>query len=650
MKKRIFLALTAAALLTGCSAGDFWKVSKKEIKRSSEEETTAEETTAENTDLPPAEPVVDSHTRHIDITRQKNARYWKRTSHVPEYEMRGFGTIKEMDDSIFLVLSVSEKNLLVAPEIEGGKASIVFQIDDVRFVYSVTVNDDIVKLGIYDMASGENFVIENDTDQKNYPYHPLCVSGDYLILYSNDDSTGGNISYFRFDLDNYKMEDYSSIYLSRDGQSPSAGFSPDGKKAAEISSAIEADGLYNHTVTLFSLETGEKIEEFVIGAPKKHPVFSLEFHGNDSVYVYAGNDEGGWDDLYIIDLWLGDGIEWIDNRQEEYPEVKELNIAKPDETDSAYNSQLVYFGNDGCYYNSQWLDADGRIRYSMMFDNGSGTPAYIEGAGNMYWYYIRDGILYGTSYSYVSEGCQYICKLENNTVEKIAAVPENVGQVTFTPDYIYYTLTYTDNKDQIDLYRMDYSGKKRKRVFTLDGAAYGRTIRIIGSKIYYYCYDWDAPAEYQNTYGIYDMETDEHIKLKDGMIGRINGGYMYYLTEQGDLMRMDLDDYNIERVCENVRDYDFQEDSIIYTMMNVDAPKSCLYRLDDNGSTKMFSMEDIPGFKSGDWITGLQCHDDEIILRIKDSDGYASIIGTDQQGGLIREYGEKYKMPNAPKT
>lgn len=650
MKKRIFLTLTAAALLTGCSAGDFWKVSKKEIKRSSEEETTAEETTAENTDLPPAEPVVDSHTRHIDITRQKNARYWKRTSHVPEYEMRGFGTIKEMDDSIFLVLSVSEKNLLVSPEIEGGKASIVFQIDDVRFVYSVTVNDDIVKLGIYDMASGENFVIENDTDQKNYPYHPLCVSGDYLILYSNDDSTGGNISYFRFDLDNYKMEDYSSIYLSCDGQSPSAGFSPDGKKAAEISSAIEADGLYNHTVTLFSLETGEKIEEFVIGAPKKHPVFSLEFHGNDSVYVYAGNDEGGWDDLYIIDLWLGDGIEWIDNRQEEYPEVKELNIAKPEETDSAYNSQLVYFGNDGCYYNQPWSDADGYTRNALVYDDGSGNPVHVQDGENIYWSYLSDGILYGTSYSYVSEGFQYICKLENNTVEKIAAVPDNGWRAIFTPDYIYYTLTYTDNKDKIDLYRMDYSGKKRKRVFTLDGTAYCRTIRISGSKIYYYCYDYEAAAEYQNTFGIYDMETDEHIKLKYGIMGRINGRYMYYTTENRDLMRMDLDDYKSERVCKNVRDYDFQEDSIIYTMMNVDSPDSCLYRLDNSGSSKLFSLADIPEFKSGDWIVGVQCHDDEIILRIKDSDGYASIIGTDQQGGLIREYGEKYKMPNAPKT
>ena len=134
MKKRILLTLTAA-LLTGCSAGDFWKVSKKEIKRSSDEETKAEETTAETSTLPPAEPVVDAHTRHIDITRQKNALYWKRTSHISEYKMRGFGTIREVDDSIYLVLSVSEKNLLVAPEIEGGKASIACEIDDVRLLY-----------------------------------------------------------------------------------------------------------------------------------------------------------------------------------------------------------------------------------------------------------------------------------------------------------------------------------------------------------------------------------------------------------------------------------------------------------------------------------------------------------------------------------
>ncbi len=650
MKKRIFLAMTAAALLTGCSAGDFWKVSKKEIKRSTEEETTAEETTAEAATLPLTEPVLDSHTMHVDITRQKNARYWKRKTPKTEYEMRGFGTIREVDDSVFLVLSVSEKNLLVAPEIEGGKVSIVCQIDDVRFVYAVKVNDDIVKLGIYDIASGEDYVIENDTDQKNYHYRPLCVSGDYLILYSNDDSSDGNINYFRFDLDNYKMEDYSSVYLSHEGQSPSAGFSSDGKKAAEISSAIEADGLYNYTVTLFSTETGEKLDEFVIGAPKKHPVFSLEFHGNDNIYVYAGNDEGGWDDLYIIDLWLGDGIEWIDNRQDEYPDVKKLNIAESDETDSMYSSKLVYFVNDGCYYESPWLDADGRIRRSIVFDDGSGTPAYIENAVNIYWSYLKDGNLYGTSLSYFSDDVRYICKLEKDTVEKIAAVPNNGCQVIFTPDYIYYTLTEMDNKDQTDLYRMDYSGKKRKRVLTIGDDLYSRTIKISGSQIYYYYCDYEAAAEYQNAVGIYDMETDEHIKLKDGVMGRINEGYMYYLKENRELMRMNLDDYTIERVCGNVRDYDFQDDSIIYTMWNVDTPNSCLYRLDDNGSTKMFSVSDIPGFKSGDWITGIQRHDDEIILRIRDTDGYASLIGTDRQGGLIREYGEKYIMPDTPKT
>lgn len=659
-KIKAIIILCAAAALTGCSTGDFWKVSREKRKSSSEqEETTAEETTAEETTLSPADPVLDRHTRHIDLISQRNRKYRKKESYKTEYTMKGFGKIKVEDGSIFLELSVSEKELLVAPEIEGGKASIACQIDDIRFVYAVTVDDDIVKLGIYDLDSGENFVVGNDTNDSSYPYRPMCISGDYLILYTEDSSSGGNISYFRFDLDNYKMENYDSIYLSREWKSPSAAFSPDGKKYADISSGIENNGLYEYTVTLFSPDTGEKLNEFVIGSPEKHYDFSLEFRGNDCVYAYAGSNEGGWDDVYVINLWYGDGIVRINNKQEEYPDVKELNIAEPDESDSMDSlNQLIFFGNEGCYYNYRWNDTDDNGNYGYYgigFDDGSGVPVPLEKDGYCIWSYIRDGILYGSYYPYDSVDhnvniAYYVCKCEKNTVEIITGASNSAYACVYTPDHIYYLLS---DEDTNDIYRMDYNGKNRKRILTLDGAGNMRRYMVSGSRIYYWYYDFKAAAEYQNVFGIYDMETGEHIRLRDGKIGRINGGYMYYIEENSyDLMRMNLEDYTIERVCRNVRCYDFQRDSIIYAIWNDD--EHGVYRLNNEGSTQLFTTGDISGFQSDAWITGIQCRDDEIILKITSQiigDGnYTSLVGTDQQGRLIREYGEKYKLPDTPRS
>ena len=121
MKKRISAALAATVLLTGCSWGDFWKVSREEKGNS---EPVEEITTEPPTELISAaevqsgerniNPVVDRHTRYIDLTRQKNREYWKRDSHESRYRMKGCGSLIEDSGNIRLRDTEGEEKILVS--------------------------------------------------------------------------------------------------------------------------------------------------------------------------------------------------------------------------------------------------------------------------------------------------------------------------------------------------------------------------------------------------------------------------------------------------------------------------------------------------------------------------------------------------------
>ena len=164
-----------------------------------------------------------------------------------------------------------------------------------------------------------------------------------------------------------------------------------------------------------------------------------------------------------------------------------------------------------------------------------------------------------------------------------------------------------------------------------------------GSKIYYRWYESDTDMQLYR-FGIYDIETKEHKRLNDGGIGRINGGYMYY-TIYGhfednsgsiyNLMRMNLENYTIEKVCEDIRGYDFQGNSILY-YRNESFGKSNIYRL-ENGESKVVFSGDTLGEEC--FIYVMQCTEDEIILKVEIDAYYVQLIGIDKHGN-IKKYHE----------
>lgn len=651
MKKRISAALAATILLTGCSWKDFWTVSREEVKNS---EPVEEITTEPQTEILSeaalqsggrnASPVVDRHTRYIDLTRQKNREYWKRDSHESRYRMRGHGTIIEGNGNIRLRDSEGKEKILVSSDKIGGRPEIDCKIDESRFVFTVYDGDPVViydgdpavKCMIYDLETESYTDISAEYDFLSYPYHRPYVSGNNLILRMKDADSDGDFSYLLVDLDTYKISKAEYGDINHESDYSWAAFSPDGKDVAVISGGDESNGLYEYKVTLYSQKNGEKLSEFVIGAETKHPEFSLEFKDNNLIYVYAaGDDVTGWSDLYIIDLWYGDGIEYIQNKKKEYPAAENVVIAEPEETDLMNRpSPLIIFGDEGNYY------------YNYYYDSGDGNLVAFCAGSACSWSFVRDGVLYGTTYQYngsVGDVVAYACKYENNEISIISEASDEGSACVYTPDYIYYVLERGESKG---IYRMDYDGKNHKRVFAFDDSVFMGDFIVNGSKIYYSWYESDMDMQLYR-FGIYDMETKEHKRLNDGEVGRINGGYMYY-TIYGNyednsgiiynLMRMNLEDYTIECVGEDVLRYDFQGNSILY-YRNESFGKSNIYRL-ENGESKVVFSSDTLGEEC--FIYEMQCTEDEIILNAEIDAYHVQLIGIDKHGNIKKyhEYGE----------
>lgn len=653
MKKRISAALAATILLTGCSWEDFWTVSREEVKNSEPVEEIITEPPTET--LSEAEfqsgernasPVVDKHTRYIDLTRQKNRKYWKKDSHESRYRMRGYGTVIEGNGNIRLITSGSEEKILVSSEEIGGRPEIDCKIDESRFVFTVYDGDPVViydgdpavKSMIYDLETESYTDISEDYDFLSYPYHRPYVSGNNLIMRMRDENSDDEFNYLLVDLDTYKISnvEYGDINLESDYSW--AAFSPDGKDVAVISGGDESNGLYEYTVTLYSQENGEKLNEFVIGAETKHPEFSLEFKDNNIIYVYAaGDDVTGWSDLYIIDLWYGDGIEYIQNKKKEYPAAENVVIAEPEETDLMNRqSPLIIFSDEGNYY------------YDYYYDGGDGNLVAFSAGSDCSWNFVRDSVLYGTNYQYngsAGDVIAYACKYENNEISIISEASDVHQKCVYTPDYIYYVLECGESKG---IYRMDYDGKNHKQVLAFEESVNNVDFIVNGSKIYYRWYESDTDMQLYSL-GIYDMETKEHKRLNDGELGRINGGYMYFTEVVSgpsgkeydytcNIMRMNLENYTIEKVCDDVIGYDFQGNSILYYRYE-SFGKSNIYRL-ENGESKIVLSGDTLGEEC--FIYGIQCTEDEIILKVEIDAYHVQLIGIDAHGNIKKyhEYGE----------
>lgn len=656
MKKRIFPYLASMLIMTGCSSTASGNSSVQDKTESAAEIIT--EKMPEGTSGMSAEsiasqfePIADSRLLYIDLTKQSNFSYRKKDAIETEYEMRGFGKVANEDNGDFgivLTSSDGEKRTLIvsdAPQGAGGWAMLRCKIDESRFAYTIGVDEYTTGAGIYDLETESAYVIKNNTEHRNYPYQPMYVSGNYLILYTGTLISGKPFGYSRLDLDTHEITSVESEYFSPQRQIPNGAFSADGTKAAAVSYGVENNGMFEYDITVFSPDTGEKLDEYHISVPEKHPNFSLEFTVDGSLYVYASRENrDGWSDLYIAEFADKNEIEYILNRMDEYPIAQNVEI-EPIAEKSRDN--LVYFTSDGYYYTCYYDNGDIHAR-GLYFDNGSGEPVLAENTGDCTWSYVKDDVIYGTHHTISDSGVQaYACKCENGRATAISNTSNSRYNCVYTDDYIYYKIK---GSDSTEIYRMDYSGRHHELVFSADDAA-EMYFSVSGSRIYYSWYDVDAPADYKRVFGIYDMETKKHVMMNEGGVGVINGGYMYYRDELT-LMRINLEDYTVEKVLENIRAFDFQGSSVVYVpvgMLNEDTfyPYD-IYRYENGVSTGIFNANDVLEAQDDThWVIGLQCRNDEIIVKTNSAKSISYVLSIDNEGRLLKKYYEE-ELPRAP--
>lgn len=295
--KKFLLILCSVILLTGC---------EDKTSESSTSEIIPESTTELHTEAPteaetmPSVTEISDNIRLYDLTKSENSDYLKyltEFSYGNDYEMSGYGKISEENGNIYLENLSGERTALIELPVESETVYVVISciIDDSRFAYNIIQEDASLGCGVYNLADGEDFRIES---AERCHYFPQKVSGDYLIL------TRGFIAdmygYSKLNLKTFELTDINSAFIENKNYFPDTAFSSDMKMTANISGDYDSG---EYTVTLFSLENEEVIDEYKFSSESNYVNFDLEFVSDNKLYVYAHKEgDSGFNYLYVINM------------------------------------------------------------------------------------------------------------------------------------------------------------------------------------------------------------------------------------------------------------------------------------------------------------------------------------------------------------
>ena len=322
---------------------------------------------------------------------------------------------------------------------------------------------------------------------------------------------------------------------------------------------------------------------------------------------------------------------YISNKQKEYPNVTELNLAAPNKNDQINKRKTIFFSDNGYFYYT-YVGGRDSANYALSFDSGDGKPVPLENCEELHedfeCCFNKETAFYGVKH--IFNPSQYeIYKYENGVGKSLSDGLYNYWFTSyFTEKYIYYS-TY-ENKIS-EFYRMDYNGENKELLFTLDESFYIPDFLVNEDKIYFEWVENDS-----HKIGVYNMKNHELIVLYDGGTGRINGGYMYYIS-QSSLMRMSLEDYSIEFVCEDVYDFEFCGDTIFLDPSLDSKDSGTLFKLEKGEKQKIFDANEFFGNEYYYDIDNIQYENDRIFIQISSGPYYSYIAELDINGNFIRK-------------
>ena len=180
---------------------------------------------------------------------------------------------------------------------------------------------------------------------------------------------------------------------------------------------------------------------------------------------------------------------------------------------------------------------------------------------------------------------------------------------------------------------MDYEGNNCEIVLDISDDNIDIFAMMVYNNKIWYEYVNRSSGDYTNYISCFDLTTGENTKLKNGEIGLINNGFMYYTSceEPNKLIRFNLSKYEDEVVINNdkiLSAFDFYGDHILYSSGDL------LYKYSDNENTPIFSIQDY--FEDESYrIREIQCQDNRIFIKIGSGAFCQCIIEIDIDGNVI---------------
>lgn len=317
--------------------------------------------------------------------------------------------------------------------------------------------------------------------------------------------------------------------------------------------------------------------------------------------------------------------------KEVFDAVTDIEIGEPDKTYYLNSSKTLFSDKKNRYY---YVYKDGRdsAYYVLGRDADDGKYFFLENADDFKAYLYRDGVFYGSyrenKFCSYKDGKYTFLKYKEvrkneEKEDKKEEQEKNISDFYFTEEYIYFLCR---DEAGTEIVRMRYDGSDGESIAYINLPI--KKYAVYDNRIFY-------EADYMK-YGVYNIENSENISLDEGGTGIFSGEYMYFVSAEHNLYRMNTEDYSCEKLSENVRRIAFYDGYIIYQPYKSYARgDGQIYRLGKGENKKIFDAGEILEKDYYYDISVIQADKEKIYIEINSGPYYNYIAEIDIDGNVI---------------
>lgn len=303
--------------------------------------------------------------------------------------------------------------------------------------------------------------------------------------------------------------------------------------------------------------------------------------------------------------------------KESFNALTDIETGEPDKTYYLNNSKIMF--------------SDEKERYYYVYKNGRDSDYYVlgretkdkkyyflENADDFTAYLYKNGVFYG---NYRQDK---FCSFKDGDYTTLKYEEKNISNVYFTDEFIYF-INRNDNGTEFLRMRYDGSDVESIAYINLQVSKYS----VHDNLIFY-------EADYLK-YGVYNTETSVDTPLDNGGAGIFCGDYMYFISNEHILYRMNINDFTCEKISENIRRMAFYDDYIIYQPYTEDVSgDGQLYRLGKGENKKIFDAGEI--LKNNYYYDiSVQANEENIFVQVNSGPYYTYIAEIDIDGNVIEK-------------